>query len=62
MLAFINTPTLARSLALRSLDEGAEESRPRHRGATGAPRRAGRATDRTGRRSRWLAKSLRLAH
>lgn len=64
MLIFINRPAAAMSLALRSFDEGGQESRPGHRTGTPRARRGARRTSgahATG-RLRWrLARSLHLA-
>ena len=60
MLIFINTPGLAMSLGLRTLDEGVRESRKGHRTGERAEPTSGRNV--TGRRGWRLARSLRIAH
>ena len=63
MLIFINTPAMAMSLALHTLDEAGQESRPERRTAMRGRRRVARISDtNTNRRGSWLARSLRLAH
>jgi hypothetical protein len=66
MLTFINTPAMAMSLGLRTFDEGLQQSRRARRTTERAPGRATRSSDTTvkvtGRRFRWLVRSLRPAH
>ena len=64
MLIFINTPAMAMSLGLRTLDEHGQVSRSVRRAATAERRRRTAVSDRsaTRRRGSWLARSLRLAH
>ncbi len=63
MLIFINTPALAMSLGLRSLDEGGQESRRGRRTTVRGPRRARRTSGAqvTGRHRWWPVRSPHLA-
>jgi hypothetical protein len=63
MLIFTNTPALAMSLGLRSLDEGGQQSRRGRRTTVRGERRARRTsgTHATGRHRWWPVRSAHLA-
>ena len=66
MLTFIHTPAMAMSLGLRTFDEDLQESRrarrTTRRALGGATRTSDTTVKATGRRYRWLVRSLRPAH